>query len=106
MERIRGWFRGEFKQARKDYTVEVTAGKDPRIIMWPKDERLRKTLERLEFWPTRDLKAMRRVIVREGKGGVTVMKFRDHRHGFQPTARIFDLKDPAEVDLQKLRDAR
>ena len=106
MERIRGWFRGEFKKARKDYTVEVTAGKDPRIVMWPKDKRLRKTLQRLEFWPTRDLKAMRRVIVHEGNGGVTVMKFRDHRHGIQPKARIFDLKDPAEVDLKKLRDAR
>jgi len=100
MERIRGWFRGEFKRARKDYTVEVTAGKDPRIVMSPKDARLKKTLRRLEFWPTRDLKAMRRVVVREGKGGVTVMKFHDHKR-ITPGARTFDLKDPADVNLKR-----
>ena len=106
MERIRGWFRGEFKQARKDYKVEVIAGDDAKIYMWPKDERIKKTLQRIEFWPTRDLKSMRRVVIREGRGGVTVMKFHHHKHGIKPAARVFDLKDPAEVDLKKLRNAR
>ena len=102
MERIRGWFRGEFKQARKDYLVQVTAGKNPRILMTPRDERLRKTLRQLEFVPTADLKAMQRVVIREGNGGVTVMKFRGHRQNIKPPKGTFSLTDPADVDPKKL----
>ena len=45
MTGIRRWFRGDFKRARKEYTVEVTAGDDPRIYMWPKDKRVLLCLE-------------------------------------------------------------
>ena len=77
-----------------------------RILMTPRDAKLRKTLKQLEFVPTKNLKSMRRVVIREGNGGETVMRFRDVRHNIEPPKGTFSLTNPIDIEVKKLPAAK
>ncbi|MHC4958144.1 MAG: outer membrane lipoprotein carrier protein LolA [Planctomycetota bacterium] len=94
MERIRDWFRGEFDQ--KEYEIDVAAKPEARIVLRPRGKALRKTITALEFYPTKKLNAMQRVVIREAAGDVTTMRFADHKPGYQPPKGTFSTTDPAE----------
>jgi len=92
MRRIRDWFTGKFDE--RNYEVEVGDGV---IILRPRDKRMRKAIESFEFHPTRDLKAMQRVVVREPGGDSTTMRFSNHDPKYVPPKGAFSLSDPADV---------
>ena len=92
MRRIRDWFTGTFDTT----NFEVTVG-DQVIRLRPKDKRMRRAIESFEFHPTKDLKAMRRVVVREPGGDSTTMRFGDHDPKYRPPEGAFSLTNPADV---------
>lgn len=92
MRRIRDWFTAKFDEEHYEVMVDGTT-----VTLRPKDKRLRKTIEALEFFPTRDLKAMERVIVRERAGDTTTMRFANHDPKYEPKKGTFSLDDPIDV---------
>jgi len=103
MERIRSWFKGEFDRKGKTYAADVSEKPTPLIVLRPRDKALRRNLEAIEFAPTKDLSAIRKVTIRERDGNRTVMTFHTRTLDVKIPAELFALDDPADVDLEKLR---
>jgi outer membrane lipoprotein-sorting protein len=103
MDQIRQWFKGRFDREGKQYRVQVSTRPDTMILLTPRDEALARTLEAIEFVPTRELDAMERVTIRERNGDSTVMVFVRRTHDVEPPEAAFSLEDPADLDLERLR---
>jgi outer membrane lipoprotein carrier protein len=94
--RLRRWLTGKFDE--KAYEISVEKKPKTRLILKPRDEALKKTIASLELFPTKDLKAMRKVIVRERTGDVTEIAFSGHRTGTKPPKGAFSPTAPAPLD--------
>ena len=103
MERIRSWFKGDFDREGKHYKVDVSRRPAPLIVLTPLDKRLKKTLNAIEFKPTKDLGGMRQVTIRERRGDRTVLAFLRRTDNVKVPANAFSLEKPGELDLAKLR---
>ena len=91
--RLRQWLTGKFDEKAYEISVEKT-----RVILKPRDKALKKTIASLELFPTKDLKAMRKVVVRERTGDVTEIAFSGHRTGTKPPKGTFSPTAPAPLD--------
>jgi len=96
MNRLRAWFTGEFND--KTFTIEVQEKPEIRLVLRPKAKALKARIDRLEFYPSKDLKSMRRVVIVEAKGDVTVMRFKNHTTNQPAPKSAFSTKDPAKID--------
>jgi outer membrane lipoprotein-sorting protein len=86
------WVDG-FDEKAYEIAVEKT-----RVILKPRDKALKKTIASLELFPAKDLKAMRKVVVRERTGDVTELAFSGHRTGTKPPKGTFSPTAPAPLD--------
>jgi outer membrane lipoprotein-sorting protein len=103
MERLRGWFRGEFDQKGEPFDVSVSSAPGPLIVLTPRDESLRKNVEAIELVPTDDLVSMRSVTIRERGGDRTVMTFGGYARDVTIPPGAFSLDEPADIDPAALR---
>jgi len=94
--RLRQWLTGKFDE--KAYEISVEHKPETRLILKPRDKALKKTIASLELFPTKDLAAMRKVVVRERTGDVTVIAFSGHRTGKKPPKGTFSPTAPAPLD--------
>jgi outer membrane lipoprotein-sorting protein len=93
--RLRQWLTGKFDE--KAYEISV---KETRLTLKPRDKALQKTIAALELSPTKDLKAMRKVVVRERTGDATEISFSGHRTGYKPPKGTFSTTAPAPLDAR------
>lgn len=91
--RLRQWLTGRFDE--EAYEIGVEKGQ---VILKPRDKALKKTIASLHLRPTKDLKAMRSVVVRERSGDATDIVFSGHRTGYKPPKGTFSPTAPAPLD--------
>lgn len=103
MERLRGWFRGEFDQEGDPFLVSVSTRPTPLIVLTPRDAAMKKNLTAVELVPTEDLVSVTSVTIRERGGDKTVMTFSGYARDLAVPESAFSLTDPAELDLAALR---
>ncbi|MHC4451109.1 MAG: outer membrane lipoprotein carrier protein LolA [Planctomycetota bacterium] len=96
MRRLRAWFTGEFDE--KTFSVEVKEKPAIQLILRPKEKALRARIERIEFFPAKDLKSMKRVVIVEAKGDVTTLRFENHKANQPAPKKTFSVTDPAKLD--------
>jgi len=96
MNRLRAWFTGKFDD--KTFAIETREKPEVLIILRPKDKAIKARIDRLEFYPAKDLKSMLRVVIVEAKGDVTVMRFSNHKANQPAPKNAFSIKEPAKID--------
>jgi len=96
MRRLRAWFTGEFDE--KTFSVEVKEKPAIQLILRPKEKALRARIDRIEFFPAKDLKSMKRVVIVEAKGDVTTLRFKNHKANQPAPKNTFSVTDPAKID--------
>lgn len=104
MERLRGWFRGEFDQKGDPFAVKVSS-EPALIVLTPREDALKRNLDRIELVPTADLVSVSSVTIFERGGDRTVMTFGAYARDLRIPAGAFSLTDPVELDLAALRAA-
>ena len=95
MRRLRAWFTGEFDE--KTFSVEVKEKPAIQLILRPKEKALRARIDRIEFFPAKDLKSMQRVVIVEAKGDVTTLRFKNHKANQPAPKKTFSVTDPADI---------
>lgn len=94
--RLRRWLTGEFDD--EAYEITVRAEPERKIVLVPRDEALRRSVAALEFFPAPDGKSMRKVVVREPGGDVTVISFSEIRIDPDFPDGTFSVTDPIALD--------
>jgi len=95
MNRLRAWFTGKFDE--RTFAIEVKEKPEIQLILRPKDKAIRARITRLEFFPAKDLKSMRRVVIVEASGDVTTLRFSKHVANQPAPKNTFSVKDPVAI---------
>ena len=103
MDRLRGWFRGEFDEKGGAFAVSVSSAPSPLIVLKPRDEALRRNLDAVELVPTADYASVTSVTILERGGDRTVMIFSGYARDIAIPAGAFSVTDPQELDIAALR---
>jgi outer membrane lipoprotein-sorting protein len=97
MDRIRGWFRGNFDREGKHYEVDVAREPRPRVVLRPKDSAIRKSIRELDLELSTDLSTVEKVTLVEGEGDRTTMRFTERRRNLEFPEGTFSVSDPKEL---------
>lgn len=101
---IAGIMEGRYARESRDYTVALTNSADGIVIqLTPRNETMRKVMQAIEVHLASDLKATRRVVLRETGGDFTDIQFSEQTIGVAFPARAFDRTAP--VALTEIRAA-
>ena len=95
MNRLRAWFTGKFDETA--FNIEVKEKPEVKLVLRPKDKAIKARIDRLEFFPAKDLKSMRRVVIVETGGDVTTLRFNNHKANQPAPKNAFSTSDPAEL---------
>jgi len=98
MNRLRAWFTGKFDESA--FSIESKEEPELKLILRPKDKAIQARIDRLEFYPAKDLKSMRRVVIVETGGDVTTLRFTHHKANEPAPKNTFSTSDPAELDAK------
>ena len=102
MDQIRGWFLGRFDRRESSYALKVARQPEPMIVLEPKDAGLKRNMRAIEVRLASELDGVRSVTILEVSGDRTTMRFQERRKDLAIPAACFDLRAPAELELEKL----
>lgn len=98
VSQIAGVMDGHYANDRHAYAVSVTNSTNGYIItLVPKNETVRKMMAAIEVYLAPDLKATRRVVLRETDGDYTDIEFTEQVVNFKPPPKTFDLNVPVNI---------
>jgi outer membrane lipoprotein-sorting protein len=101
---IAGVMEGRYASDRRSYVAAVTnSAEGPVITLTPQNEAVRKMMAAIEVHLAADLKATRRVVLRETGGDYTDIRFSEQAVGVALPPKTFDRTAPA--DLEQIRAA-
>lgn len=101
---IAGIMEGRYASESRDYSVALTNSSDGVVVqLTPRNETMRKVMQAIEVHLAPDLKATRRVVLRETGGDFTDIRFSEQAIGVVLPANAFDRNAP--VALAKIRAA-
>ena len=104
VSQIAGIMEGRFASDPRNYTATATNCGDALIItLIPKNEAMRKMMAAIEVHLAADLKATRRVILRENGGDYTDIQFSEQVVNRELPPKTFDRSAP--VEIEKIRAA-
>jgi outer membrane lipoprotein-sorting protein len=92
------WHRGKFTDKAGMYDVSVYSGGAHRVVLVPKDERMRGAIQSIEMRFSKDRARVDRVTINESGGDKTVIAFHSERRDNAIPERFFDTKDPAAYE--------
>jgi outer membrane lipoprotein-sorting protein len=94
---------GRYASDRRDYDVSVTNGAEgPVVTLVPRNETMRKMMAAIEVHLAADLKATRRVVLRETGGDYTDIRFSEQTVNLELPPLTFDRNAPlALADIQQ-----
>jgi outer membrane lipoprotein-sorting protein len=94
---------GRYASDRHDYDVSVTNGAEgPVVTLVPRNETVRKMMAAIEVHLAADLKATRRVVLRENGGDYTDIRFSEQTVNLELPPLTFDRNAPlALADIQQ-----
>ena len=94
---------GRYASNRRDYDVSVTGGAEgPVVTLVPRNETMRKMMAAIEVHLAADLKATRRVVLRENGGDYTDIRFSEQAVNLELPPLTFDRNAPlALADIQQ-----
>jgi outer membrane lipoprotein-sorting protein len=94
---------GRYASDRRDYDVSVTNGVEgPVVTLVPRNETMRKMMAAIEVHLAADLKATRRVVLRETGGDYTDIRFSEQTVNLELPPLTFDRNAPlALADIQQ-----
>jgi outer membrane lipoprotein carrier protein len=95
MNRLRAWFTGKFDETA--FAIEVSEEPEVQLVLRPKDKAIQARIERLEFYPAKDLRSMRRVVIVETGGDLTTLVFTNHKLNEPAPEKTFPTEDPADL---------
>jgi outer membrane lipoprotein-sorting protein len=104
VSQIAGVMDGRFASDRRSYAATVTNRDDELVItLVPQNETMRKMMATIEVHLALDLKATRRVVLRENGGDYTDIQFSEQLVNVELPPKTFDRSMP--VDIEKIRAA-
>ena len=104
VSQIAGVMDGRFASDRHGYSASVTNRGDEFVItLVPQNETMRKMMAAIEVHLAADLKATRRVVLRENGGDYTDIQFSEQVVNFDLPPKTFDRSAP--VDIEKIKAA-
>jgi outer membrane lipoprotein-sorting protein len=108
MSQIAGVMDGRFARDPRGYAATVTNGVDELVVtLIPQNETIRKVMAAIELHLAADLKATRRIVLRETDGDYTEIIFSEQSVNFILPARTFDRVAPAALaELQAAARAK
>jgi outer membrane lipoprotein-sorting protein len=99
---IAGVMEGRYANDRRGYAATVTnSAEGPVITLVPQNETMRKMMASIEVHLAADLKATRRVVLRETDGDYTDIRFSEQVVGLALPPKTFDRNAP--VDIEQIR---
>ena len=102
VSQIAGVMEGRYASNKREYEVSLSSSTNgPVITLVPKHEGMRKMMSPIEVYIAPDLKATRRVVLRETGGDFTDIVFSEQVAGIELPAKTFDRAAP--VDLEAIR---
>ena len=107
VSQIAGVMEGRYASNSRDYAVSlVNSTNGPVITLVPKHEGMRKMMSAIEVHLAPDLKATRRVVLRESGGDFTDIFFSEQVAGLEFPAKTFDRSAPANLEVIREAAAR
>ena len=104
VSQIAGVMDGRYASDQRSYTATVTSSADEFVItLVPQNETIRKMMAAIEVHLSADLKATRRVVLRENGGDFTDIQFSEQVVNCELPPKTFDRSAP--VDIGKIRQA-
>ncbi len=101
---IAGIMEGRYASESRDYAVALTNSSDGVVVqLTPRNEKMRKVMRAIEVHLAPDLKATRRVVLRETGGDFTDIRFSEQTIGVAFPAKAFDRSAP--VGMTEIRAA-
>ena len=102
VSQIAGVMRGQYAREGREYAVNLAStGDGPVITLTPRNEKMRKMIQAIEVHLAPDLKATRRIILRENDGDFTDIQFDGQVVNLKFQEQTFDRKAP--LDLGRIR---
>ena len=105
MDQIRGWFAGKFDTQGDVYDMEVFDAPAPSIVLRPRHEALRKSVQEIDVTLAPDLATVAVVTLIENQGDRTEMRFTELRRDAAFPQELFSVSDPAETSRDALAKA-
>lgn len=105
MDQIRGWFDGKFDTRSDIYDIDVFDGAAPAIVLRPRHEALKKSVQEITLTLSADLATVAAVTLLENKGDRTEMRFTELRRDLELGPDVFSVADPVEIDRDALLKA-
>ncbi|PIU19167.1 MAG: hypothetical protein COT18_08900 [Elusimicrobia bacterium CG08_land_8_20_14_0_20_59_10] len=78
-DQIAGLHQGKFSEQAEKYEITVYCGEAERLVLVPKDKKMRRFLPAIEIRFSRALDSVRSVLIREGGSDYTLIRFEDVR---------------------------
>jgi outer membrane lipoprotein-sorting protein len=104
VSQIAGVMDGHYASDQRTYAASVTNSADEWVVtLVPQNETLRKMMAAIEVHLAPDLKATRRVVLRETDGDYTDIRFTEQVVNFELPPKTFDRSAP--VDIEKIQAA-
>jgi outer membrane lipoprotein-sorting protein len=99
LAQIAGVMEGQYSAKSGAYSASVkTEAAGPVITLVPQEERIRKVMAQIEVHLAADLKAVRRVVLRENGGDYTDIQFTEQVAALAFPPRTFDRNSPTDLD--------
>ncbi|MBN1443965.1 MAG: outer membrane lipoprotein carrier protein LolA [Planctomycetes bacterium] len=105
LAQMRAWFQGRFEDRGRHFDVDVSDSPSPLIILRPRLEAMKKSLEAVEIELRPDLSAVARLRIAERGGDSTKLTFREIRRDADLPADLFTVSDPSPLDMKRIEDA-
>jgi outer membrane lipoprotein-sorting protein len=97
---IAGVMEGRYATQKRDYEVSLANGSEgPVVTLVPRREMMRKVMLAIEVHLAPDLRATRRVVLREKDSDLTDIRFSDQVVGLAFPARTFDRSAPLALEV-------
>jgi outer membrane lipoprotein-sorting protein len=104
VSQIAGVMKGQYTHENREYSVALANPETgPLITLTPRNEKMRKMMQAIEVHIAPDLKATRRVVLRENGGDFTDIRFDQQVVNAAFQERTFDRKTP--LDLKSVEQA-
>jgi outer membrane lipoprotein-sorting protein len=100
VSQIAGVMDGRYARDHGAYSASVTNHADSIVVtLVPRNKTMRKMMAAIEVHLAPDLKATRRVVLRETDGDYTDIEFSEQVVNFEPPPKTFDLDAPAGIEV-------
>jgi outer membrane lipoprotein-sorting protein len=104
VSQIAGVMQGSYARGGREYQVSISQTENgPVVTLVPGNEKMRKMMKAIEVYLAHDLKATRRVVLRESTGDFTDIQFDQQAVNIRFQPGTFDRKSP--LKLEAVREA-